>query len=355
MYIFLSIIIFVIIVLTWINSYFWEKTYIAKINLDITKQYDNINDNINNISTLNTKYNITVPPQKDNLTKILNNKYIVSHKHNLESEHKSALISLVYQLESEDYLQPTEIVHSNRGGHHSQNNITQYPPFEELFKQLSPYLIEYSQKLNIDYQQLAIQAWFIINRSGNYNISHSHGDAVFSGCYYLSMDDTRNNKNTNGALYFMSPHYHKTKYKINNDVSFIIKPGTDIRDDGVIAKHNLKTNQYDITTFDQLNHNNIPHEAIRQHDILQKEPTSTSKLFLFPSRQYHQVRQYHSDIEDRIVIAFNIFYCDNQKLYFVPKLSDPEVKLIKHHKWITGYNIDENTTTHNLKLSKLKN
>lgn len=302
-------------------------TYKAKLKIK-----DDTNDTILN-------------PNPNDIDKILNNTIIESHHHPLLLPYITSLTSLIYQVESENNLNPQKIIRSNRGGHHSYNNITMYPPIKKMFKELSPYLESYANKLGVNYDNMVIQSWFIINKSGHYNISHRHSDAIFSGCYYITMDDERNNIDTNGALYFMSKHYQKNTYDVGQTISFIEYPGTDIRNDGIIKKYNKEQNSYDIEILNDKVFNNIPYEAIRQHDIQRTEKTQTGNLFLFPGNQYHQVQPYYSD-KDRIVIAFNLYYCDGQNIYFVSK-TEP--------KWNLGYNIYNNDIAHNLKTIDLKN
>ena len=177
---------------------------------------------------------------------------------------KSKISSELLKLEEEQKGEGLELKMSNIGGWHSESDILKYSSVQRLFKKLLPTVETYSQTIGLDPKHLTITAWANINREGNINLKHTHEDALFSGCYYLKVSA----KEKMGEISFFKkrdPNYkHATYYPEAGD------------------------------------------------------------LLLFPSDMQHSVNS-HSELDNRISIAFNVHYGNKKKSWLISSIYRSEI------------------------------
>lgn len=80
---------------------------------------------------------------------------------------------------------------SNKGGHHTDDNLLNYPAGEELanrfFEKAAPEIAK-DMQIDLDESQTMIQnMWLNINEPGSYNAPHIHGWSVFSCAYFVKV------------------------------------------------------------------------------------------------------------------------------------------------------------------------
>jgi len=73
---------------------------------------------------------------------------------------------------------------SNRGGWQSESvNAT-----DENYKPLAEQINEFLRHLNLDIKEVSIpQMWANVNKKGDYNVIHQHGEYNLSGTYYVKV------------------------------------------------------------------------------------------------------------------------------------------------------------------------
>lgn len=155
---------------------------------------------------------------------------------------------------------------SNQGGWHSYSDLLKYPSIKQLFQRLLPQIEAYSQMLGLDKKYLTITAWANINRNSNSNVLHNHEDALFSGCYYLSVSEKR--PLDNGGISF---------FKKNEEKNLLATFSPDAGD-----------------------------------------------FLLFPSDMLHQVHPYQGEVE-RISIAFNVHFGTKNKSWFLSQVERSDI------------------------------
>ena len=154
---------------------------------------------------------------------------------------------------------------SNEGGWHSEEDLLTWGG--PAIAQLQNWIIEAFQDLTrtisgsqIYKGKLELNAWANVNRSGDYNIIHTHPACVWSGVYYVDAGTpTPEGQGKAGALEFLDPRA---------GTEMIVIPGS------------------------MFGHTKVEHPK-------------TGDLIAFPSWLKHLVHPY-SGAGDRISIAFNI-------------------------------------------------
>lgn len=165
------------------------------------------------------------------------------------------LIDWIYKYQS-----TTETVsHSNRGGWQSPDNFH----LQESFSEFKSYILNNAFQALTHYNRVfeLNNMWININKKNNYNLLHSHANAVISGVFWVKAP-----KNC-GELVFTSPNE--------------------------FVEHNLLVNANP--------------EFKKQFNFLHTLNFTANEgwMVLFPSQLLHLVEPNESD-EDRISIAFNL-------------------------------------------------
>lgn len=171
--------------------------------------------------------------------------------------------NFIYELE-EKY--PEGNKRSNYGGWHSPSLNFQEEIVEMFCGKLDPILINLGNNLGWDMKNYFLgfnEVWSIINKKGDFNISHRHGNSILSLAYYVKFPKG------GGDIYFVDP-----------------------RVAGIPRKPLMKENDNELLG------------KTHSIDKMIMEP-SEGTLILFPGWLEHGVYPSESD-EDRIVISANI-------------------------------------------------
>lgn len=128
-------------------------------------------------------------------------------------------------LAKEKELAEKDVVRSNVGGWQSPGNLMNWPePCIEIFRQriekLTSNLLQVlvrgdSSKRSF---KLLIDAWANINRSGDYNIAHTHPNCMWSGCYYVTPGKPDPNVTWNGLIELFDPREAANYVQVTNTV-----------------------------------------------------------------------------------------------------------------------------------------
>lgn len=149
---------------------------------------------------------------------------------------------------------------SNQGGHQSNDiDIDSHPNISALAKQIDNGISIAAAQLGArsQFDLSIVNLWVNINETGNYNSCHIHGDALFSGVYYVKSPDLSQ------AIIFHNP----------------------------CAARNFIT-----STFTDAN-NPLTFSTVEYKPI-------KGRLIIFPSWLPHEVKSNNHE-EDRISISFN--------------------------------------------------
>jgi len=169
---------------------------------------------------------------------------------------KDGLINYAYDFKKRD---PIGRVISNRGGWQSPMfNVDQNNDL------LHTVLINFFNKIPFIKRKIGCAAWININKSGDYNIKHSHPGAHLSGVLWIKTPENC------GDVEFYSPTYFKDFQLVESYVD------------------------------EFRNNSNCDHNFFY-------EPIE-GRMLLFPSHLEHQVLESNSN-EDRISVSFNIKIC----------------------------------------------
>jgi uncharacterized protein (TIGR02466 family) len=195
----------------------------------------------------------------------------------------------IYKLKDKD---PIGNPRSNYGGWHSKNLNFNDKVVSDFCTNVDPVLINLGEVLNWDMKNyiLAFQeTWSIINKKGDFNQAHRHGNSILSLVYYVKFPKQENIED--GSIYFQDPRVAGISRK-----PIMETPKT--REDA--AKNKFYSGQ----THSSGQHIHLPQEG----DIL-----------IFPGWLEHGVYPNTSN-EDRIIISANI--------NFFPKELENSKKLI---------------------------
>lgn len=166
----------------------------------------------------------------------------------------NSLTAKCYELEENN----STVLASNEGGWQSPT-IIDNTGFEHLIQEIEERCNQLHHQLGFaTHLKQEIYFWVNINRENNYNISHMHPGAFFSGVYYIKAEPYA------GAISFMNPVMQHP---------YVINPGMTAYP----------------TTFNSASYTESP------------EP---GKLVIFPSWLLHYVQPNKSG-SDRISLAFN--------------------------------------------------
>lgn len=128
-------------------------------------------------------------------------------------------------LTKEKKLARKDVVRSNAGGWQSPGNLMQWPePCIETFRQRIEkltfnllHVLLRGDSSNRSFK-LLIDAWANINRSGDYNVAHTHPNCMWSGCYYVTPGNPDPNVTWNGLIELFDPREAANYVQVNNTI-----------------------------------------------------------------------------------------------------------------------------------------
>ena len=126
-----------------------------------------------------------------------------------ENQFNQAILDYILELEAKE----KSVVISNRGGWQSRDNVI----FEKEMTPLRETIVARMQAVikNNQYKASAspklINGWANVNRSSQYNLTHTHGRSDWSCAYYLN-----NVEEHHGAIYFNDPVTQRSANGVNN-------------------------------------------------------------------------------------------------------------------------------------------
>jgi uncharacterized protein (TIGR02466 family) len=148
---------------------------------------------------------------------------VVSHVWPDSEALNAELAELVLRREREDLAK--SIVRSNAGGWQSPGNLIQWPePCIQRLKQRIEDLVFnlIGQIVRKDGSErtftLLIDSWANINRSGDYNVVHTHPNCMWSGVYYVQPGSPDPNVPYSGLLEMLDPREAANYIQIQNTV-----------------------------------------------------------------------------------------------------------------------------------------
>ncbi len=162
------------------------------------------------------------------------------------------------------------LVHSS---FRKKNKQTQIP--EDLLKiveeKSNKFLNTYEDKLKINGEYCIKNIWYNAYGKNQFQEPHTHGDALFSGCYYLKF-----NKNIHDQTTFYNPNFNLDYSKLENNSYFCFTP--DCEEDDVIIfpsflKHgtngisDLNTEDIRITISFNITNNSVCYEKFNKNII----------------------------------------------------------------------------------------
>lgn len=155
---------------------------------------------------------------------------------------------------------------SNAGGWQSTGNLmsVKEPAIQELKHRIETLVFNLIDNIIRDegrqrYFRLLIDAWGNINRSGDYNVVHTHPNCMWSGCYYVQKGNPDPGIPQNGYLEILDPR-------------------------------------------EAANYIQIPNTILDAREFIENIP---GRMLLWPSWMKHMVHPYTGD-GDRISIAYNV-------------------------------------------------
>lgn len=98
---------------------------------------------------------------------------------------------------------------SNQHGWHSDRDL--FKRDEQSFKLLCSQIVRalihvgktFTPEFSLDRRDIQGQGWVNVNSRGAYNAPHDHGSFHWSGCYYVAVPDTQNERS--GSIEFLDP------------------------------------------------------------------------------------------------------------------------------------------------------
>jgi len=148
---------------------------------------------------------------------------VVSHQWPDSEPLNQALADLLLRKEAEDKLGSG--TRSNSGGWQSPGNLITWPdaPIVELKSRMESMVFGLTEQiLRQDGTQrsftLMIDAWGNINRQGDYNVVHTHPNAMWSGVYYIQTGEPDPAVRHSGLLELLDPRESANYIQIQNTV-----------------------------------------------------------------------------------------------------------------------------------------
>jgi uncharacterized protein (TIGR02466 family) len=142
---------------------------------------------------------------------------------------------------------------------------------DEIEEKLKQFLKIYVKKINIRGDYIINHIWYNAYGKNQFQEPHNHGDALFSGCYYLKF-----NKNIHHQTTFYNPNFNLDYSKLENNSYFCFTP--DCEEDDVIIfpsflKHgtkgisDLNTEDTRITISFNISNNSVCYEKPNKNII----------------------------------------------------------------------------------------
>jgi uncharacterized protein (TIGR02466 family) len=148
---------------------------------------------------------------------------VVSHVWPSSEELNAELAELVLGKEAED--KARDVVRSNAGGWQSPGNLITWPePCIQTLKQRIESLVFnlIGQLVRKDGSErtftLLIDSWANINRSGDYNVVHTHPNCMWSGVYYVQPGNPDASVPYSGLLEMLDPREAANYIQIQNTI-----------------------------------------------------------------------------------------------------------------------------------------
>ena len=114
---------------------------------------------------------------------------------------------------------------SNAGGWQSPGNLIGWPdpPVQELKRRIETVVFNLVDRIIRDQGRqrqfrLLIDAWGNINRSGDYNVVHTHPNCMWSGVYYVARGNPDPSIPQNGLLELLDPREAANYIQIGNTI-----------------------------------------------------------------------------------------------------------------------------------------
>lgn len=117
-----------------------------------------------------------------------------------------------------------DVIRSNAGGWQSPGNLMTWPEpcigvfkqrIEKLTSSLLQVLVRGEGSRSFTY---LIDAWANINRSGDYNVAHTHPNCMWSGCYYVTPGKPDPNVTWNGLIELFDPREAANYIQVHNTI-----------------------------------------------------------------------------------------------------------------------------------------
>lgn len=127
------------------------------------------------------------------------------------------------------------LIHSSfNRGFDLQNKYIEQDLLNVIEKNSNEFLNTYEKKLNICGKYYISNAWYNAYKGQQFQEPHTHGDALFSGCYYLKF-----NKEFHNQTIFYNPNFDLDYSKLKDNVYFCSTANCD-EDDLIIFPSFLK-------------------------------------------------------------------------------------------------------------------
>lgn len=108
-----------------------------------------------------------------------------------------------------------------------ENNYIPKDLIKLIHDKSSEFLSVYSKKIKLEGKYIINNIWFNAYSGDQFQEPHVHGDALFSGCYYLRFDKKNHDPTT-----FYNPNFNLNHLKIKNNPYFCIN--LDCEEDDII-------------------------------------------------------------------------------------------------------------------------
>jgi len=131
---------------------------------------------------------------------------------NFENINKD-ILPKIYNLKN---IQTDNVKRSNEGGWHSTDDLNYKPEFRNVHNAILECVNALGNNLNYDTNKYYLKIsnmWSVINNKHDYNSSHSHANALWSGVYYVKADKDSGNLNLHDPRLQAQTTHHYTKGK----------------------------------------------------------------------------------------------------------------------------------------------
>ena len=114
--------------------------------------------------------------------------FLFQKDHPHQADFNAQLLKESYRIRE---LQSQGVVVSNQGGWQSSDDVNTYPEFAALVDFVDEAMIEVKSFLSVidEWDFRVGTAWINFNGKGHFNARHVHGNALFSGVYYVRVPE----------------------------------------------------------------------------------------------------------------------------------------------------------------------